>query len=270
MLKFLLALLLLANGTLYAYNAGYLGAAGSDGHEPGRAARQINAPQMRLLPVRPAAPAPAPVTGTAPVSGAANAPAVVGIDLTATAAATAAAPEVAVGTVPLLAVATPAGVTSSFEATGRCVEIGNFDAAEARRFDALLIPLALGPRLSRRSVAEVDRYIVYIPPLADKDSAERKAVELRRLGVTDFFIFSDSSDLRWGISLGLFKSAEAARVHLADLTQRGVRSARVAPRMAAGGRAAYQLRDLDANAEAALARIRSGFPKQETRTCKPA
>jgi hypothetical protein len=39
---------------------------------------------------------------------------------------------------------------------------------------------------------------VYIPPQGSKEGAEKKAGELRALGVSNYFIMSDNSPLRWG------------------------------------------------------------------------
>lgn len=148
-----------------------------------------------------------------------------------------------------------------------CKEIGNFDSAGAKRFEALLQPLALGDRLSRRDIEEVANHIVYIPSLGSKDSADKKAAELRHLGVTDFFVIQDAGDLRWGISLGVFKTEEAARALLSAMNQKGVHSARLGTHTIASTKVAFQLRNLDAAAIAGLDKITSDFPRVETRSC---
>jgi hypothetical protein len=73
--------------------------------------------------------------------------------------------------------------------------------------------------------------------------------------------------LQWGVSLGVFKSEEAARKQLAMLNQKGVRSARVGPQGTGPSRAVYQLRGLDAVAQASLQKIRQNFPHQESGDC---
>lgn len=250
MLKFLLGLLAVINFALLASNAGILGAGNSDGHEPRRMANQLNAQRIVLVdPVLTgsAATRPAATGGaSASASGATESAALPGVPA------------------PALAVSTTAAAAGPALA---CIEIGNFDAAEAIRFEPLATSLAPGNQLSRRSVQEVERYIVYIPPLADKESADRKGAELRRLGVDDFFVFNDNSDLRFGISLGIFKSAEAAAQHLATLGRKGVRSAKIAARLGAASKTAFQLRGLDPQGQAALTRIQASFPRQETRSC---
>ena len=148
-----------------------------------------------------------------------------------------------------------------------CTEIGNFEPAEAKRFEEQLATLALGDRQSRHNVKEVASHMVYIPPQGDKDAADKKASELKRLGLSNYFIIQDNSNLRWGISLGVFKTEAAARNHLANLTQQGVRSARIGARSIVSSKMAYQLRNLDAAGKARLDSIKAGFPAQELRQC---
>jgi hypothetical protein len=152
-----------------------------------------------------------------------------------------------------------------------CLEVGDFAAAaEARRFEARLEPLGLGERLSRQVLGAADpsSYMVYIPPQGGKESADRKAAELKALGVTSYFIMSDGSPLKWGISLGVFKSEAAAQTLLAALNKQGVHSARVAARGGQAGKVAFQLRDVDAATKAKIDDIAGSFPAVETRSCK--
>jgi cell division protein FtsN len=151
-----------------------------------------------------------------------------------------------------------------------CLEVGDFAAADARRFEARLEPLGLGERLSRQVLGASDpsSYMVYIPPQGGKEAADRKAAELKALGVTNYFIMSDSSPQKWGISLGVFKSEAAAQTLLAALNKQGVHSARVAARGGQAGKVAFQLRDVDAATKAKIDDIAGSFPAVETRSCK--
>lgn len=151
-----------------------------------------------------------------------------------------------------------------------CIEIGNFLLADARRFEARLAPLELGDRQARRNVPgqEVSGYIVHIPPNGGKEGADRRVAELKQLGVSSYFIMSDSPTLRWGISLGVFKTEPAAQSLLAALNKQGVNSARIAPRMSGSKQLVFQLRDIDAGVKAELDKIMAGFPNQESRSCK--
>jgi hypothetical protein len=74
---------------------------------------------------------------------------------------------------------------------------------------------------------DATRYWVHIPSQPTKAAAEKKAVELRKLGVTDFSIVVEAGSGRHALSLGLFKNEAAAEELLQGLTKRGVKSARI-------------------------------------------
>lgn len=149
-----------------------------------------------------------------------------------------------------------------------CLEVGNFAQADAARIEDKLKQLALGERQSRINVVDVANHMVYIPSLGSKEGADKKAGELRRLGIADFFIVQDQSSLRWGISLGVFKTEEAAKLHLNNLSNKGVRSARIGPRQVSTSKFAYQLRALSPEEKSRFDDIKSEFPAQETHSCQ--
>jgi hypothetical protein len=143
-----------------------------------------------------------------------------------------------------------------------CLEVGTFLIADARKFEIKLEPLQLGDRQSRHNLpgTEVSSWIVYIPPQGSKEGADKKAGELRSLGVTNYFVMSDSPMMKWGISLGVFRTEGAAQNQLAALMKQGVRSARIAPRMSGSKQLAFQFRDVDADLKTKLDTIRASFP----------
>ena len=147
-----------------------------------------------------------------------------------------------------------------------CSEFGGFDPATAKRFDGAVEALALGEKLSHREVEETAHNIVYIPPQGSKDGADKKATELRHLGVNDFFVIQDG-DLRWGISLGVFKTEEAARAQLAALSQKGVHSARLGNHNVTSTKVFYQVRDLDTVGKTGLDKILTDFPHTDKHAC---
>jgi hypothetical protein len=254
MLKFFFVCLLAGNGLLFAYHQGYLEAWLPSGREPARATNQLNADKIKLLPQVPAKPAalaaPAAAASVVAVStAAASAPAVSSPGSTTLAA------ELAAVKKPVLTA---------------CTEIGNFNVADAKRFEAQLTALSLGDKLSRRDIKEQSSHMVWIPPQGGKEGADKKAGELRNFGVSDFYVIQESSPQRWGISLGVFKTEEAARAYLATLSQKGVRSARLTEHKMAVTKTAFQLRQFDAGAKDILDRVKAaGFPTQETRDCTP-
>lgn len=245
MLKFIFWSLLAVNGALFAYGQGYLGHFSGNEREPARLKNQLNADKLAVIPAEKA---------TAAASAAASTSASTAASSSASASASA---------------STSAAAKAGPEALA-CVEIGNFVIGEARRFEKLLEPLDLGDRQSRHNLpgTEVSSYIVFIPPQGNKEGADRKAGELRALGVTNYFVMSDSQTMRWAISLGVFKTEGAAQNQLAALVRQGVHSARVAPRMSGGKQLAFQFRDIDTDIKTRLDKLRTGFPNAETRSCK--
>ena len=232
MLKFIFWSLLAVNTALFAYGQGYLGHFSGNEREPARLKNQLNANQLTIISAERAGHAP---TGASAADGA---------------------------SAPVEGKAAPAPLA--------CVEIGSFVLADARRFEARLATLNLGDRQSRRNLpgTEISSYIVNIPPMGSKEAADKKVAELRGLGVTNYFVMSDNSPMRWAISLGVFKSETAAQNQLAALVKQGVRTARVTPRMSGSKLLAFQFRDVDAELQANLEKIRADFPNTQTHGCK--
>jgi hypothetical protein len=239
-LKFIFCSLLAVNAALFAYGQGYLGHFSGNEREPQRLQRQLNPQQLTLISAERAHSAQA-----ATVAAAAAA-----VNTAASADAPAAEPK-------------PAAPLA-------CLEIGSFVLADARRFEARVAPLELGDRQSRRNLpgTEISSYIVHIPPQGSKEGADRKAAELRGLGITNYYVISDNSPLRYGVSLGVFKTEGAAQNQLAMLVKQGVRSARVTPRMSGSRQLAFQFRDVTPGTRASLDKIRADFPNTDVRTCR--
>jgi hypothetical protein len=167
------------------------------------------------------------------------------------------------------AVAPPEPVPRNEPAARFCLEVGNFVLADARRFEERVAPLELGDRQVRKNLPgqEISSYIVHIPPSASKEAADKKAAELRTLGVTNYYVMNDSSPLRWGISLGVFRTEAAAQSQLASLVKQGVHGAKVVPRYTGSKQLLYQFREISADTKVRLEKIAARFPEQETRAC---
>jgi len=62
----------------------------------------------------------------------------------------------------------------------------------------------------------------------------------------------EEGDHRWAVSLGVFRSAEAAQARLAALRGQGVRTAEVGPRDTVAAKVWYQVTSVDAPLQARL------------------
>lgn len=172
-------------------------------------------------------------------------------------------------------VATPAPAPASApEAPAKSAllacEFGNFDAAEARRFENLIAPLKLGERQSQDNVTvqEVSKHMVMIPPLASKDAADKKAAELKEQGVSNYFIMNEPGPTKWAISLGVFKSEAAAQTLLAALKKQGVAGAKIVARTSATSRVVFRFKEVDAELKAKLDAAAAKFDDLDLHSCK--
>ena len=229
--------LLFLNAALFAYGQGYLGNARNAEHEPERLKRQFNTAKLTVLAREQAG------TGTAAA-------------VTAPAASTSAAP----------AVPAPAPAPAALA----CVEAGPFSTPDARRFETRLAALDLGERQTRQPVVgqDVNSWLVYIPPQGGKEGADRKAAELRGLGVTSFYVLQGESPLKWALSLGVFKTEAGAQTLLAQLNKQGVRSARIAPRGPQSTLYVYRFRDVDAATRGRIAAIAGRYDGAALGDCR--
>lgn len=146
-----------------------------------------------------------------------------------------------------------------------CATWGGFPESQVAAAENRLAPLELGARLSRSETATTTNYLVIVPPIARRPDLNARVEELKRAGITDQFVISDG-DLRNGISLGFFKSEEAAHRHLAYLQAKGVSDAVVQPRPSGNLTVTLQIRDLTAAERAKLEAIASG-PELKFRPC---
>ena len=120
---------------------------------------------------------------------------------------------------------TALGPAKAAQLANVCLEWGAFTEPERSAALAALEPLQLGRQMTQRRVESTTAWWVYVPPLPSRPAAERRVAELRELGLKDFFIVSESAQ-RNTISLGVFKSEDAANRFLDSIKSRGVKNAR--------------------------------------------
>jgi hypothetical protein len=241
-LRFVFWSLLFLNAALFAYAQSYLGTSKGSEEERARIKPQLDPGKLVLLTNAQADAAktsPAPQSASAPASAPAKA-----------------AEQASVPAPPAKALA--------------CIDVATFSAGEAKRFESRLASLDLGDRQSRQAVQaqDVTSYLVNIPPQPSKDAADRKAAELRGLGVTNFFIMSGESPMKWAISLGVFKTESGAQTLLAQLNKQGVHSARITPRGPAVTRYAYRFRDIEDDARERIVSVADAVSSAEVKNCR--
>jgi hypothetical protein len=163
--------------------------------------------------------------------------------------------------------ATQGSAPLDLDSAQACVDFGDFPAADAARVEKTLAALSPGVTIESRPVDVPGWYMVYLPPHKTLAEAERRADELRRLGVKDLLVMSENAPLKFAISLGSFRDPDAAKSHLVALEKLGVKGVRMSDRSSAIVLTRFRLRGLDAAASRQLATLRGEFPAQALRPC---
>ena len=149
-----------------------------------------------------------------------------------------------------------------------CLAWENLSSLEADRLSALLVSQFADFKLVRRQAeGEANGWWVYISALPGKAEVEKKAGELRQFGVTDYFVIPDGPN-RFAISLGVFTSEKRAQERLAEVKEKGVRSARLAPRPGKDGTVSLQATGPAQPKATLLEAVGKELPKANLETCK--
>jgi hypothetical protein len=152
-------------------------------------------------------------------------------------------------------------------AAAGCLEWGSFTAAEYSRAEKALEPLALGLRISQRRLEETAGWWVFIPSQGSRAGAFRQAAELKALGVNDYFIMGEETEIPWALSLGVFRSERAALARLTALRELGVRNALAGQRDTALPKLWLQVKGIDPALEARLRELARQLEGSELRPC---
>lgn len=165
----------------------------------------------------------------------------------------------------------PASILSSELASvpkaGRqCLEWGEFSGRGLSDAQAELAAFKLGEKLSQSVVEHVGGFWVFIPPLKTHADVQRKIGQLKKLGVEDYFVVQEEGAWLNTISLGVFRTEEAAQKLLEVLRGKGVRSAKVGERMSKLKFTVFVVKDVDALTAEKIRALQKGFPDSELKS----
>ena len=250
MLRLLFIVLLLANASYYAWSHQLLaswGLAPAQEAETQRLAQQIRPEALRVLPtpgaahVRNGGPAAPPEPAPVPAAAANNTPD------------TPSAPS------------TPAVLASSPTpaARGVCLQAGALDEAQAEAWRRAARVLPQGSWQLERSTVQA-RWMIYMGRFADTDVLAQKRAELKSRNVS---FDKPGAALEPGLSLGRFSSEEAAQRALVNLTNQGVRTARVVVERPETTTYMLRLPLVDAALQAQLNTLRPALAGKPLRPC---
>lgn len=150
-----------------------------------------------------------------------------------------------------------------------CIEVGNFNKQAAMVFETQLAQLKLPELPQKRAVEELGTYMVFLPPQKKgQPAALQRLAHLRELGFDDIHVIEDKSPRRWGLSLGIFSSKEAAKAQLEHAQRVGAADVRIEQYAMTFMRTAYRLLGLEPDARQGLEEILVKFPGVVIRACE--
>lgn len=151
-----------------------------------------------------------------------------------------------------------------------CIEWGEFSGTDLKRAEHALVEMKLDDHLAQRTVEYNTGYWVHFPSVKSKAQLKRKVEQLKKLGIEDFYVMQEKPHWVNVISLGVFKTQEAADKYLTSLKKKGVRSAIVGERKSKLKFVVFQLKQLNAEQSEHLHKLQKEFENSElnTVTCK--
>lgn len=149
-----------------------------------------------------------------------------------------------------------------------CLQVGDLPLAEMVRIESVVTGKFPAFRTERTMNQGSGHHWVFIPPLPSKQDAEKKAGELKRMGVPEFFIVQEAGAYRFAISLGIFSSKEAATERLAQLREKGVRSAKVGERDLKPPSGTLALQGPEAQVDSLRQTLKESIPNSKPVACK--
>ena len=145
-------------------------------------------------------------------------------------------------------------------APAACLEWGVLAGPDVARANAALAQLALPESRIQHAVTDTAGYWVYMPPQKTPAAVDKKLQELTALGVTDVHVVQEPAQWRTAISLGIFKTEEAAASFLEGLKAKGVRTAVTARRENLLKHVVFFVREPGPETVARMAELQQAFP----------
>jgi len=157
----------------------------------------------------------------------------------------------------------PEAPRSAASGTAACLEWGSFTGASVAKADAVIAELALPEAQVQRVLADAGGYWVYVPPAKTRAAADKNVARIKENGIAEYSLVLDQSQWRHAISLGLFKSEDAARKLLAAVREKGVDDAVLERRENLLKQVVFYFREPGEAAVAKLAAARVAIPDSE-------
>lgn len=154
-------------------------------------------------------------------------------------------------------------------AESACIEIAPLSQEELTRIRTALGTLGLDERTTVASVPATASWWVYIPPKASREQADKEVLRLNAAGIRDTYVVQEQSDMRHAISLGIFRTRDAAERFAEGVKAKGARNVSVDARPLQIRMSAVFVRDPDPAQTQRLLELKALFPGADIRasTC---
>ncbi len=151
-----------------------------------------------------------------------------------------------------------------------CRAVSGLEQEAAGKLVELLAGRDAQLRIAQRPLAEPKSWWLHIPPSPNGAQADKKAAELSKLGVKDFYVVRESGPNQYAISLGLYKSEESAKAYFDALQKKRVKTARIQVREAAGDKVVVEVRGHADRLAKAMAELPPEFMSDTKAECAAA
>lgn len=149
-----------------------------------------------------------------------------------------------------------------------CLRWSELTATDADRLERFLTEKFENIKATRSNAAGSRSYWVFIPPLANKQEADKKTIELKKMDAPEFFVVQDAGPNHLAISLGIFSSEAAAKERLESLRAKGIRSAKMGERSARSGLATVEILAAETQAGSLREAVAAQLPELKPVFCK--
>ena len=144
-----------------------------------------------------------------------------------------------------------------------CYKWGTFSGDALEKARAALKTLVPSGTVREQILRKPDKlgYWAYIPPKRTKQEALDAIGTLDDLGIRDHFLIQDNGKWQYAISLGIFRTEEAARKYASSIRSRGVKSATSGRRDS--GEIVFSIDDLEETQAVRIEALHGKFPGSE-------
>jgi sporulation related protein len=160
-------------------------------------------------------------------------------------------------------VSAPAVAATAPSKASNCAEWGEFSGDDLSRAQQALSMMKLGDNLTQRSVEHNHGYWVYIPPLRKRANVEKKIAQLKERGIKDYFVVQEKGKWLNAISLGIFRTQDAAEKYMEMLRSKDVSTAKLGDRVSKLKYTVFVISDLDSGTTDKLNALQKEFPESE-------